>query len=79
MKLGLERAVLGFMEKSSKDEAKKTKEMMMDLVKRGAYGAVMDQVPFVSSANAVVCVLIHFLPERKGLLHANVSVLEAGM
>lgn len=44
MKLGLERAVLGYMEGANVKSDATTKAAMEELVKKGAYGAVLDQV-----------------------------------
>lgn len=44
MKLGLERAVLGYMEGANLKSDASTKAAMEELVKKGAYGAVLDQV-----------------------------------
>jgi hypothetical protein len=43
MKLGLERAVLGFLDSKARGDTN-TKKAIEDLVRRGAYGAVLDQV-----------------------------------
>jgi hypothetical protein len=45
MKLGLERAVLGFLDSKARGDTN-TKKAIEDLVRRGAYGAVLDQVWF---------------------------------